>query len=71
MIDKKNFYINGQWVAPKSPKEIQVIDPATEKSCAVISLGSAEDVNSAVTSAKTALDKIKKTRKMGPKPKGY
>ena len=31
MIDRKNFYINGQWIVPKSPKEIQVIDPATEK----------------------------------------
>ena len=56
MIDKKNFYINGKWVAPKSPKEIQVIDPATEKNCAVISLGSAKDVNLAVTSAKKALE---------------
>ena len=56
MIDKKKFYINGKWVAPKSPKEIQVIDPATEKNCAVISLGSVEDVNSAVTSAKKALE---------------
>ena len=56
MIDKKNFYINGQWVAPKNPKEIQVIDPATEKNCAIISLGSTEDVNDAVTSAKKAFE---------------
>ena len=65
MIDKKNFYINGQWVAPKSPNEIQVIDPATEKNCAVISLGSAEDVNSAVTSAKKALETWAFTSKEG------
>ncbi len=31
MLDKKNFYINGQWVVPKKPKEIEFIDPATEK----------------------------------------
>ena len=44
MIDKKNFYINGKWVAPKNLKEIKVIDPATEKECAVISLGGAEGI---------------------------
>jgi len=36
MLDKKNFYINGQWVAPKNAKDIEVIDPSTEKSCAII-----------------------------------
>ena len=54
MIEKKNFYINGSWVAPKNLKEIQVINPATEKSCAVISLGGKEDVNDAVLAAKEA-----------------
>ncbi len=54
MIDKKNFYINGKWVSPKHPKEIEVINPATEKSCAVISLGSKEDIDTAVTAAKNA-----------------
>ena len=57
MIEKKNFYINGSWVAPKNPKDIEVINPATEKSCAVISLGSVDDVNSAVIAAKNALEK--------------
>ena len=54
---KKKFYINGQWVAPKSPKEIQVIDPATEKSCAVISSRKCRGCQfDAVTSAKKALE---------------
>ena len=56
MIDKKLFYINGKWVSPKSSKEIKVINPATEKECAVISLGSKEDVNEAVTAAKKAFE---------------
>jgi|TARA_B100001964_G_scaffold158493_1_gene174071 aldehyde dehydrogenase (NAD+) len=56
MLDKKNFYINGQWVVPKKPKEIEVIDPATEKTCAVISLGEADDINEAVIAAKNALE---------------
>ena len=54
MLEKRNFYINGQWVEPKNKKDIQVINPATEKSCAVISLGGKEDVHDAVTSAKEA-----------------
>ena len=56
MLDKKNFYINGQWVAPKNAKDIEVIDPSTEKSCAIISLGGADDINVAVTSAKKAFE---------------
>ncbi len=54
MIEKKNFYINGSWVAPKNQKDIQVINPATEKNCAVISLGGKEDINDAVLAAKEA-----------------
>ena len=54
MSDKKKFYINGKWVSPKSNKSIQVINPATEDICAEISLGSKEDVNDAVLSAKEA-----------------
>jgi aldehyde dehydrogenase (NAD+) len=54
MLEKKNFYINGKWIASKNQKDIQVIDPATEKSCAVISLGGKEDVNAAVLAAKDA-----------------
>ena len=54
MIEKKNFYINGSWVAPKNQKDIQVINPATEKSCAVLSLGGKEDINDAVLAAKEA-----------------
>ena len=54
MIEKKNFYINGKWVTPNSPKDISVINPATEKKCATISLAGKEDVNQAVLAAKAA-----------------
>ena len=54
MIEKKKFYINGSWVEPKNQNEIQVINPASEKSCAVISLGGKEDIHDAVTAAKEA-----------------
>ena len=56
MIDKKLFYINGKWASPKNSKEIKVIDPATEKECAVISLGGKDDVNDAVIAAKNAFE---------------
>ncbi len=54
MLEKRNFYINGSWVAPKKSSDIEVINPATEKACAVISLGSKDDINDAVLSAKEA-----------------
>ena len=56
MLDKKSFYINGQWVSPKKPNDIKVIDPSTEKECAVISLGGVEDVNDAVSAATKAFE---------------
>ena len=54
MENKKNFYIDGKWVAPKGKEEIKVINPATEENCAVISLGNKVDVDLAVSSAKRA-----------------
>ncbi|WP_440936976.1 aldehyde dehydrogenase family protein [Candidatus Pelagibacter sp.] len=56
MLDKKNFYINGQWTKPNSSEEIKVIDPATEENCAVISLGNQKDVDAAVGAAKKAFE---------------
>ena len=56
MLDKKDFYINGQWVKPSSSEEIKVIDPATEENCAVISLGNQKDVDAAVGAAKKAFE---------------
>ena len=52
MLEKRSFYINGSWVDPKEQKDIEVINPATEKVCAVISSGSKADVNDAVLAAK-------------------
>ena len=40
MLDKRNFYINGKWVKPTNPNDLEVINPSTEEACAVISLGS-------------------------------
>ena len=50
--EKKNFYIDGQWVQPSTPNNFEVIDPSTEEICAIISLGSESDTNLAVEAAK-------------------
>jgi aldehyde dehydrogenase (NAD+) len=55
MLEKRDFYINGQWVAPSKPNDHLVINPSTEKPCAVISLGGQEDTDAAVAAAKAAL----------------
>ena len=55
MIEQRNFYIDGQWVAPSQPRDHQVIDPSTEEPCAVISLGGQADTDAAVAAAHAAL----------------
>ncbi len=55
MIEKRNFYINGEWVAPSQAHDFEVINPSTEDPCAVISLGSEADTNTAVAAAKSSL----------------
>lgn len=54
MIEKRDFYIDGRWVAPAAPRDCAVIDPSTEDVCAVISLGDAADTDAAVAAAKAA-----------------
>ncbi len=54
MTDRRNFYINGQWVAPAVANDFDVINPSTEEVCATISLGSEADTNAAVAAAKAA-----------------
>ena len=54
MLEKRNFYINGQWVAPAKANDYNVIDPSTEEVCAVISLGDQADTDAAVAAAKAA-----------------
>jgi len=56
MRDLTKFYIGGQWVAPLDAKPFDVIDPATEKTFARISLGSANDVDRAVAAARKAFE---------------
>src|SRR5881394_1010752 len=54
MKESLNFYIDGQWVPPVTPKTLDVLDPATEEPIGRISLGSAADVDKAVVAARGA-----------------
>ena len=58
MLNKKNFYINGEWIKPNSSEEITVVDPATEENCDVITLGDKIDVDKAVKAAKNEMKMI-------------
>ncbi|MBZ0128616.1 MAG: aldehyde dehydrogenase family protein [Rhodobacteraceae bacterium] len=56
MLDKRQFYINGQWVAPAAANDLEVINPSTEEACAVISLGGQADTDAAVAAARAAFE---------------
>jgi aldehyde dehydrogenase (NAD+) len=52
--DRRKFYIDGAWVEPLKPGDFDVLNPATEEAVATISMGSAEDINLAVSAARNA-----------------
>jgi len=59
--DNRQFYIDGAWVDPVEPKELKVINPATEEVAGVISMGSSKDVDRAVMAARRAFDSYSST----------
>jgi aldehyde dehydrogenase (NAD+) len=59
--DNRQFYIDGAWVDPVEPKEMKVINPATEEVAGVISMGSSKDVDRAVMAARRAFDSYSRT----------
>jgi aldehyde dehydrogenase (NAD+) len=61
MYDNRQFYIDGAWVDPASPKVFEVINPATEAVAGVISMGGAQDVERAVAAARRAFDEYSRT----------
>ena len=61
MTDYLQFYINGAWVDPVTPKTLDVINPATEEPIGKISMGSAADVDKAVEAARAAFDSFSQT----------
>ncbi len=63
MLNKLQFYIDGKWVDPVTPKTHEVIDPSNEEPFARISLGSKADVDKAVAAAKRAFPAWSRTTK--------
>ncbi|KIN63158.1 Aldehyde dehydrogenase [Sulfitobacter noctilucicola] len=61
MLEKRDFYINGAWVAPAKANDFAVIDPSTEEQCAVISLGDQADTDAAVNAARAAFESWSQT----------
>ena len=56
MLEKLQFYIDGQWVDPAEPRTMDVVNPATEDVYGRISIGSAADVDRAVAAASRAFE---------------
>ncbi|MFV0244365.1 MAG: aldehyde dehydrogenase family protein [Qingshengfaniella sp.] len=63
MIEKREFYIDGAWVAPRAGRDLEVVDPSTEEAFAVISLGGEADADAAVAAAKRAFDSWSRSTK--------
>ena len=61
MKDCRQFYIDGKWVSPTKANDLPVINPATEEPIAVISLGTAADVDKAAAAAKRAFASYSET----------
>jgi aldehyde dehydrogenase (NAD+) len=61
MREYLKFYIDGQWVDPITPKQLDVINPANEEVAGHISLGSAADVDRAVKAARKAFETWSRT----------
>ena len=56
MLEKLQFYIDGQWVDPAAPRTLDVVNPATEAVYGRISIGSDADVDKAVAAASRAFE---------------
>jgi aldehyde dehydrogenase (NAD+) len=61
MRDYLKFYIDGAWVQPAFPNTLDVINPATERPAGRINLGTAADVDRAVTAARRAFETYSQT----------
>ena len=63
MQNQQKFYIDGEWVDPVEPYNLEVISPVTEASVATISLGSIHDIDRAVSAARRAFESWSATSK--------
>ena len=61
MRERLQHYIDGKWVDSEGGARREVINPATEEPCAVISIGTKADVDKAVAAARRAFKTWSKT----------
>ena len=61
MVNRTQFYIDGAWVNPVTPKSRPVVNPATEQPMYDIAMGSAADVDKAVAAARRAFETFSQT----------
>ena len=54
MREALHFYINGQWVSPSGAERRTVENPATERPCGTVALGTAADIDHAASAAHAA-----------------
>jgi len=55
-LDRTRFFINGEWAEPRGTERHRALEAATEQSLGVAALGTAADIDAAVTAARAALD---------------
>ena len=67
MLEKLQFYIDGQWVDPAESRTMDVVNPATEEVYGRSSIGSAADVDKAVAAAKRAFETFSQTSRDEPR----
>ena len=61
MAHELQFFIDGAWVDPVEPRQLDVIDPSTTEVLTRISLGSAADIDKAVAAARRAFPEFSAT----------
>ncbi|HUZ11615.1 MAG TPA: aldehyde dehydrogenase family protein [Caulobacteraceae bacterium] len=61
MREYLKFYIDGKWVDPVTPRQMDVINPATEAVAGHISAGAGADVDRAVAAARRAFETFSRT----------
>ncbi|OZC57089.1 aldehyde dehydrogenase family protein [Rhodococcus sp. RS1C4] len=56
-----HLYIDGRWVEPIAPRQIELIDPTHEEAFATVALGGVADADLAVEAARRAFDTFSET----------
>ena len=63
MIEKRKFFIDGEWVDALANRSMDIVNPSTEETIAKIALGTSNDINKAVSAARRAFRQFSATSK--------